>query len=100
VIGQSTTHQISHTKGFVADSKVGGEGSVNWSGSGEGTFVVTGNSGGPGYKAQNNTQTIFTDPDSVSRFQAELIAEHLAAQKQANAPAERKQRTPTVVPRH
>ena len=100
VIGQSATHQISHTKGFVADSKVGGEGSVNWSGSGEGTFVVTANSVGPGYKAQNNTQTIFTDPDSVSRFQAELIAEHLAAQKQGNAPAERKQRTPTVVPRH
>jgi hypothetical protein len=26
VIGQSATHQISHTKGFVADSKVGSEG--------------------------------------------------------------------------
>ena len=99
-IGQSATHQISHTKGFVADNKVGGEGSVNWSGSGEGTFVVAGKSGGPGYKAQNNTQTIFTDPDSISRFQAELIAEHLAAQKQADGPAERKQRTPTVAPRH
>ena len=34
VIGQSATHQISHTKGFVADGKVGGEGSVNWSASG------------------------------------------------------------------
>jgi hypothetical protein len=49
VIGQSATHQISHTKGFVADSKVGGEGSVNWSASGEGTFVVTAKPGGPGY---------------------------------------------------
>src|SRR5262249_40473115 len=76
VIGQSATHQISHTKGFVADGKVGAEGSTNWSASGEGTFVVTGKAGGPRYKAQNNTQTIFTDPDSVHRFQTELIAEH------------------------
>ncbi len=82
VIGQSATHQISHTKGFVADGKVGGEGSTNWSTSGEGTFVVTGKAGGPGYKAQNNTQTIFIDPDTLSRFQAELIAEHMAAQAQ------------------
>ena len=94
VIGQSATHQISHTKGFVGDGKVGGEGSVNWSSSGEGTFVVTGKPGGPGFKAQNNTQTIFTDPDSVNRFQTELIAEHMTAQNQAeqNAPAARRQR--------
>jgi hypothetical protein len=82
VIGQSATHQISHTKGFVADGKVGGEGFTNWSASGEGTFIVTGKAGGPGYKAQNNTQSIFTDPDTVNRFQAELIAEHMAAQSQ------------------
>jgi len=82
VIGQSATHQISHTKGFVADGKAGGEGSTNWSTSGEGTFVVVGKPGGPGYKAQNNTQTIFTDPDTINRFQAELIAEHMAAQAQ------------------
>ena len=81
VIGQSATHQISHTKGFVADGRVGGEGSTNWSASGEGTFVVAGKAGGPGYKAQNNTQTIFTDPDAVARFQAELLAEHMAAQR-------------------
>lgn len=83
VIGQSATHQISHTKGFVADGKVGGEGSTNWSNSGEGTFVVAGQPGGTGYKAQNNTQTIFTCPDAVARFQAELLAEHVAAQRQA-----------------
>lgn len=83
VIGESATHQISHTKGFVADGRVGGEGSTNWSASGEGTFVVQGHAGGPGYKAQNNTQTIFTDPDTLSRFQAELIAEHLAARGKA-----------------
>ena len=79
VVGQSATHQISHTKGFVADSKVAGEGSTNWSPSGEGTFVVKGQPGGKGYKAQNNTQSIITDPDSISRFQSELIAEHMAA---------------------
>ncbi|HEV2976255.1 MAG TPA: hypothetical protein VG425_01565 [Casimicrobiaceae bacterium] len=82
VIGQSATHQISHTKGFVADGKVGGEGSTNWSVAGEGQFVLTGRPGGPGYKAQNNTQTIFTDPDAVSRFQTELITEHMVARSQ------------------
>jgi hypothetical protein len=86
VIGQSATHQISHTKGFVADGKVGAEGSVNWSTSGEGTFVVKGHPGGAGYKAQNNTQSLFTDPDTIARFQAELIQEHLAAQKSPQHP--------------
>jgi hypothetical protein len=85
VIGQSATHQISHTKGFVADGKVGGEGSTNWSASGEGTFVVKGKPGGPGYKAQNNTQTIFTDPDTINRFQTELVAEHMTAKAQGAA---------------
>jgi len=83
VVGQSATRQISHTKGFVADGRVGGEGSVNWSASGEGTFVISGAAGGAGYKAQNNTQSIFTDTDTISRFQAELIAEHMTAQQQA-----------------
>src|SRR5271169_844785 len=83
VVGQSATKQISHTKGFVADGRAGGEGSTNWSASGEGTYVVTGKAGGAGYKAQNNTQSIFTDPDTISRFQAELIAEHMTAQQQA-----------------
>jgi hypothetical protein len=48
VVGQSATHQISHTKGFVADGRVAGEGSTNWSVSGEGTFVVKGQPGGAG----------------------------------------------------
>lgn len=82
VVGQSETHQISHTKGFVIDGKVGGEGSTNWSSSGEGTFVVSGQAGGVGYKAQNNTQTIFTDTNAIARFTAELIREHLVAQSQ------------------
>ena len=79
VVGQSATHQISHTKGGVLDGRVGFEGSTNWSASGEGTFVVKGRPGGPGYKAQNNTLAVFTDPDTIARFTAELVAEHLAA---------------------
>ena len=94
VIGQSATHQISHTKGFVADGKVGGEGSTNWSAAGEGTFVVTGKPGGPGYKAQNNTQSIFADIDTVNRFQTELIAEHMAAKAQGGTPAKTQTGTP------
>jgi hypothetical protein len=83
VVGNSATGQISHTKGFVADGRVAAEGSTNWSVSGEGVFVLTGHPGGPGYKAQNNTQSVITDPDTVSRFSAELIAEHMAAQHAA-----------------
>ena len=82
VIGESLTHQISHTKGWVADAKVGGEGSTNWSPTGEGTFVIAGHPGGTGYKAQNNTQSAFTSQDDVARFQAELIAEHNVAKAQ------------------
>jgi hypothetical protein len=82
-IGQSRTHQISHTKGFVADGKVAGEGSTNWSVSGEGQGVGgIFNVNASGYKAQNNTQSIITDPDTISRFSAQLIAEHMIAQGQ------------------
>jgi hypothetical protein len=95
-IGQSLTHQISHTKGFVADGKVGAEGSTNWSDSGEGT-AVRGQIGGPGYKAQNNTQTFFTDLDSIGRFQSELITEHLAARDQeASTPDNKRQKRPQL----
>ena len=80
VIGQSPTHQIAHTKGFVADGIVAGEGSTNWSPGGEGTFVVKAGVAVPG-PAQYNTQTFFTAPDAVTRFQAQLAAEHLASAK-------------------
>jgi hypothetical protein len=79
VLGQSATHQISHTKGGVLDGRVGFEGSTNWSSSGEGTFLLKGGPGGPGYRAQNNTLAVFTDPDTIARFTAELVAEHLVA---------------------
>jgi hypothetical protein len=93
VVGDSATHQISHTKGFVADGKVAGEGSTNWSKSGEGIFIVPGQAGGPNYQAQNNTQSIITDIDTVSRFQSELIAEHMAAQTAAKDKAPKAHKT-------
>jgi hypothetical protein len=95
VVGNSLTGQISHTKGFVADGKVGAEGSTNWSTSGEGifpngTWLVSGPktppgpvNPGKGYTAQNNTQSVFTDQDTINRFQTELITEHVIATKQA-----------------
>ena len=94
VIGESATKQISHTKGFVADGKVAAEGSTNWSGSGEGTFVIVTGPGGKGYKAQNNTQSIITDQDTISRFTAELIAEHMSARLTAPADMKSQQTVP------
>lgn len=82
VIGQSATHSISHTKGFVADGRVAVEGSTNWSADGEGTFVIAGKPGGPGYRAQNNTLTVTTDRETIHSFQARLIHEHMIAQGQ------------------
>jgi hypothetical protein len=84
-IGQSATHQISHTKGGVLDGIVAFEGSTNWSTAGEGTFVTKGLPGGSGYKAQNNTLSVITDPDTLSRFTAELLAEHLVAVSQGGS---------------
>jgi hypothetical protein len=98
VIGQSLTHQISHTKGFVADGKVACEGSTNWSASGEGTFVVTGEAGGAGYKAQNNTQSVITDRDNIIRFQTELITEHMTAQSAAKGATSKKQAPASNIP--
>ena len=98
VVGTSATGQISHTKGFVADGKVAAEGSTNWSTSGEGTFIITGQPGGPGYKAQNNTQSVITDPDTCSRFTAELISEHMAAQSLAKAQPKSQQKVPIGTP--
>jgi hypothetical protein len=102
VIGQSLTHQISHTKGFVADGNVACEGSTNWSTSGEGTFVISGEPGGPNYKAQNNTQSVITDRDTIIRFQTELITEHMTAQSTAKGkmsdPAPLAQNIPVTQP--
>lgn len=86
-IGQSATHQISHTKGGVIDGLVAWEGSTNWSASGEGQGINLGGSVQPaGFKAQNNTLTVYTHPLQVARFGAELDEEHaIALQQQAAA---------------
>jgi hypothetical protein len=86
-IGQSATHQISHTKGGVLDSVLAWEGSTNWSNSGEGTIVATDGSN-TGRKAQNNTCTFHIHPIQVARFAEELNEEHLVAlaQQEASTP--------------
>ena len=88
-IGQSATHQISHTKGGVIDGKVGWAGSTNWSASGEGSGIVLGPLGTKqmaGYKAQNNTLDVFVNPVELAIFTAELNEEHGVALAQ-QAPA-------------
>jgi len=84
-IGESATHQISHTKGgiFVGQG-IGYEGSTNWSSSGEGVGIsLKADIKNPaGYKAQNNTLLVSTSPVFISRFQRQLLAEHRIAQSQ------------------
>lgn len=83
-IGQSATHQISHTKGGVIDGLVAWEGSTNWSASGEGTIVAADGSN-TGRKAQNNTCAFYTHPVEIAKFTAELDEEHTTALRQARA---------------
>lgn len=75
---QSATHQISHTKGGVLVGQgIAFEGSMNWSNSGEGTGIsLKPGKPVPGYKAQNNTLLISTNPTFISRFSARLDSEH------------------------
>ena len=97
-VGNSATHQISHTKGGVLDGRISFEGSTNWSASGEGTFVVKGGPGGPGYKAQNNTLAVFDDRVTAARFGAELVAEHLAARHATQGSSPKGVATPPLPP--
>jgi hypothetical protein len=86
-IGQSATHQISHTKGGVLDGLVAWEGSTNWSGSGEGTIIAPDGSN-TGRKAQNNTLAVYVHPVEIAKFTAELDEEHTTAlAQQQPAPA-------------
>ena len=85
-VGQSATHQISHTKGGICVGLgVGFEGSMNWSGSGEGTGIVFKGKQVPGYKAQNNTLLVSVNPVFLSRFSARLDTEHITAMQQQAA---------------
>lgn len=85
VVGQSETHQISHTKGGVLIGQaLGFEGSTNWSASGEGTGIKLDPKAkpAPGYKAQNNTLMVSANPVFIARFGARLDAEHIVAMQQ------------------
>lgn len=84
-VGQSATHQISHTKGGVCSGLgIGFEGSTNWSSSGEGAGIsLKADVANPsGFKAQNNTLLLSTNPVYLARFSARLDAEHKIAQQQ------------------
>ena len=81
-IGESATHQISHTKGGVLTGLViAYEGSMNWSASGEGQGIslIPGVNSITGFKNQNNTLTISANPVYILRFKARLAVEHQTA---------------------
>jgi len=83
-VGQSDTHQISHTKGGVLDGIVAFEGSTNWSSSGEGTGInLVEAQQHPGFKAQNNTLAVYVNPYEIAKFSARLDYEHGVAVHQA-----------------
>jgi hypothetical protein len=87
-VGQSDTHQISHTKGGVLDGIVAFEGSTNWSASGEGTGIVLNQAKqGPGFKAQNNTLSVYVNSYEIAKFSARLDYEHGVAAHQSLAAA-------------
>lgn len=84
-IGESATHQISHTKGGVLVGQgLAYEGSMNWSTSGEGQGIslVPGINSIKGYKNQNNTLVISANPVFISRFKSRLAIEHQIAKAQ------------------
>lgn len=88
-VGESATHQISHTKGGVLVGQgLWFEGSTNWSASGEGTGIQLDPKilQAAGYKAQNNTLLVSANPVGMARFAARLDTEHQAALKQAARP--------------
>lgn len=84
---QSATHQISHTKGgILASQGIYFEGSTNWSSSGEGTGIsLKADVKNPvGWKGQNNTLLVSTNPINLRRFQVQLDVEHQAGLTQLN----------------
>ena len=83
VVGESSTGQISHTKGGVLDGIVAFEGSTNWSSSGEGQGIsLTAAKQSPGFKAQNNTLAVYVNPYEIAKFVARLDYEHAVAASQ------------------
>lgn len=90
-IGESATHQISHTKGAVLVGQgIWFEGSTNWSAGGEGNGISLQIKPGAlkqpaGFKAQNNTLLVSCNPVQLGRFKVQLHAEHLIAKAQQTA---------------
>jgi hypothetical protein len=82
-VGESSTGQISHTKGGILDGIVAFEGSTNWSSSGEGTGInLTAAKQAPGFKAQNNTLAVYVNTYEIAKFAARLDYEHGVAVSQ------------------
>ena len=84
-VGESASHQISHTKGGVLIGQgIAFEGSTNWSNSGEGSGISlkTDVANPKGWKAQNNTLLVSTNPTFISRFRHQLDIEHKTALSQ------------------
>jgi hypothetical protein len=82
-VGESSTGQISHTKGGVLDGIVAFEGSTNWSSSGEGTGIsLAAAKQSPGFKAQNNTLAVYVNLYEIAKFAARLDYEHGVAASQ------------------
>lgn len=84
-IGQSATHQISHSKGFVfLGQGLWCEGSTNLSNSGEGVGIsLKADVANPkGWKSQNNTLTVSANGVGLIRFKTQLDAEHQIAKAQ------------------
>ena len=82
-VGDSSTGQISHTKGGILDGIVAFEGSTNWSSSGEGTGITLGAAKqNPGFKAQNNTLAVYVNAYEIAKFAARLDYEHAVASDQ------------------
>src|SRR5580700_873963 len=87
VVGDSSTGQISHTKGGVLDGIVAFEGSANWSSSGEGTGIsLTAAKQVGGLKSGDNTLAVYVNSYEIAKFAARLDYEHAvaAAQPQPN----------------
>jgi len=82
-VGESSTGQISHTKGGVLDGIVAFEGSANWSSSGEGVGInLIAAKQAPGFKAQNNTLAVYVNAYEIAKFAACLDYEHAVAASQ------------------
>lgn len=89
-IGQSATHQISHTKGMVfLGQGLWCEGSTNLSVSGEGVGIsLKADVANPaGFKNQNNTLLVSSNMVGLSRFKTRLDVEHQIAKTQMLAKA-------------